>query len=66
MVTEEVAQLLRTTPATVRYWRHTGYGPQGRRVGRRVLYKASEVEAFWDTLSADRPSSSGPTAGTTR
>ncbi len=50
MVTEEVAELLRTTPATVRYWRHTGYGPKGRKVGRRVLYDAAEVEAFWEGL----------------
>lgn len=50
LVTEEVAELLRTTPATVRYWRQTGYGPRGRKVGRRVLYDAAEVEAFWSGL----------------
>ncbi len=54
MITEEVAELLRTTPATVRYWRHTGYGPKGRKVGRRVLYDAAEVEAFWKGLRTGR------------
>lgn len=53
LTTAEVAELYRTSPATVRYWRHTGYGPQGRKVGRRVLYDAHEVQAFWQSLSAD-------------
>lgn len=51
LTTEEVATLYRTSPATVRYWRHVGYGPKGRKVGRRVLYEAGEVQAFWQSLS---------------
>jgi hypothetical protein len=37
LTTEEVAERFRTSPATVRYWRHIGMGPAGVRVGRRVL-----------------------------
>ncbi len=50
MTTAEVATALRVSESTVRYWRHKGYGPKGRKVGRRVLYERSEVEEFWDTL----------------
>jgi len=46
LVTEEVATKLRTTPETVRYWRHAGKGPKSFKVGRRVLYAAEEVEAW--------------------
>jgi len=40
LTTNEVAELYRTSPATIRYWRHIGYGPNGRKVGRRVLLSA--------------------------
>jgi len=52
LTTDEVAELYRTSPATVRYWRHIGYGPKGRKVGRRVLYERSKVEAFWNDLGS--------------
>lgn len=50
LTTTEVAAIYRTSPATVRYWRSIGYGPQGCKIGRRVLYDAAEVERFWDEL----------------
>lgn len=50
LTTAEVAEVCRTAPATVRYWRHTGYGPKGLKVGRRVLYPAASVEAWLDDL----------------
>jgi hypothetical protein len=43
---EEVAVHYRTTVATVRYWRYTGYGPKGARTGLRVLYPRAEIERF--------------------
>ena len=52
LTTNEVAELYRTSPGPVRYWRHSGYGPTGRKVGRRVLYERSEVEAFWNDLGS--------------
>ena len=47
LTTQEVADLLRTSPETVRFWRHAGNkGPKSFKVGRRVLYAAEDVEAF--------------------
>ena len=46
MTTGEVADKLRTSPETVRFWRHVGKGPRSFKVGRRVLYAAEDVEAF--------------------
>ncbi|GAB7005786.1 hypothetical protein JCM18899A_32590 [Nocardioides sp. AN3] len=46
LTTEEVAELLRTSPETVRYWRHVRTGPASFKIGRRVLYARQDVEAF--------------------
>lgn len=46
LTTEEVAEHFRTVPATVRYWRHIGKGPRSFKVGRRVLYRESDVQAW--------------------
>lgn len=55
LTTAEVATWYRTSASTVRYWRSIGYGPPGRKVGRRVLYDPAEVDAFWQSLrSASR------------
>jgi hypothetical protein len=43
---DEVAARYRTNEGTVRYWRHKGYGPKGKKVGTRVLYPMAEVERF--------------------
>ncbi len=53
MTTEEVARQLRTSPDTVRYWRHTGYGPPGTKVGRRVLYDRMAVQDWLKTLRSE-------------
>ena len=46
LTTEEVAEIARTRPSTVRYWRTAGTGPRGVKRGRRVLYPQSEVERW--------------------
>lgn len=46
LTTQEVAEALRTSPETVRYWRHVGQGPKSFKVGRRVLYALEDVESF--------------------
>lgn len=46
LTTEEVAEQLRTPAATVRFWRHRGEGPKGTKFGRRVLYRASDLQAW--------------------
>ena len=50
LTTEEVALLCRTSPSTVRFWRHQGKGPASFRVGRRVLYEAGVVETWLQQL----------------
>ena len=57
LTTEEVAARYRTAASTVRYWRAIGYGPKGRRVGRRVLYDERDVQAFWDAQASGGTSS---------
>jgi DNA-binding transcriptional MerR regulator len=46
LTTDELADLCRTSASTVRYWRHVGYGPDGIKVGRRVLYSSEAVETW--------------------
>ena len=50
LTTAEVAALLRTPESTLRYWRWQGTGPQGVKVGRRVLYRQDAVEAWIESL----------------
>lgn len=54
MTTEEVAEHYRTAVSTVRYWRHTGYGPHSVRVGKRVLYTRAAIEAFDAALGSEQ------------
>ncbi len=46
LTTEEVADRYRTSPETVRFWRHVGKGPLSFKVGRRVLYALEDVERW--------------------
>lgn len=46
LTTEDVARILRRSPETVRYWRHTKQGPRSFKIGRRVLYDAADLETF--------------------
>lgn len=48
LTTEEVALLLRKTPSTMRYLRYVGAGPRSFKLGRRVLYRRCDVEAYID------------------
>ncbi|MEH3033634.1 MAG: helix-turn-helix domain-containing protein [Aeromicrobium erythreum] len=52
MTTEEVAELARTKPETVRYWRHIRKGPASFKVGRRVLYARIDVEKWLEDARA--------------
>lgn len=46
LYTEEVAALSRKTPATIRWLKATGQGPTCGKLGRRVVYRRSDVEAW--------------------
>lgn len=54
MTTAEVAELCRTSPGTVRYWRHEGSGPTGTKIGRRVLYRREDVERWLEDQYAEQ------------
>jgi len=52
LTTQEVADLLRTSPETIRYWRSLGRGPASFKTGRRVLYDADAVTEWIDREKA--------------
>ncbi|MBA3250758.1 MAG: helix-turn-helix domain-containing protein [Geodermatophilaceae bacterium] len=53
LLTDEVAACIRVPAATLRYWRHCGTGPRSFKVGRRVMYRRADVEAWLDRQYAD-------------
>ncbi|MFE5292997.1 helix-turn-helix transcriptional regulator [Isoptericola sp. NPDC056618] len=46
MRTDEVSEETGIPAATLRYWRHIGAGPRSAKLGRRVVYRRSDVEAW--------------------
>lgn len=58
LTTEEVAEIARTEPSTVRYWRMVGKGPKGIKRGRRVLYPESVVERWMRGVDDPAPAAS--------
>ncbi|MER5544421.1 helix-turn-helix transcriptional regulator [Streptomyces sp. NPDC001118] len=49
--TAEVAERYRTSESTVRYWRQIGKGPRGVKIGKRVLYSATELQRYEEALA---------------
>ena len=60
LTTAEVADRYRTSPSTVRWWRHIGYGPAGTRYGRRVLYREEDLDAWEAERDAQEAAARGP------
>ncbi|GAA0960291.1 helix-turn-helix transcriptional regulator [Frigoribacterium faeni] len=50
---EEVAALLRRTPAAVRYMRHAGTGPKSAKVAGRVMFREDDVTAYIEAAFQD-------------
>lgn len=44
----EVAEMCRLPEATLRWFRHAGKGPRSAKLGRRVVYRESEVRQWID------------------
>lgn len=42
----EASEMTRVPVATLRYWRHMGTGPESFKLGRRVMYRTSDVRAW--------------------
>lgn len=60
LTTAEAAERVRQAEATLRWWRHIGFGPKSFRAGRRrVLYAESDVTAW---LEAQRSAEDGARA----
>jgi predicted DNA-binding transcriptional regulator AlpA len=46
LYTEEVAALARKSPATIRWLKAMGQGPKWGKLGKRVVYRRADVEAW--------------------
>jgi len=46
LTTNQLADRLQVSPATLRYWRHKRTGPPGVKFGKVVRYSLAEVEAW--------------------
>ncbi|MGA7466854.1 MAG: helix-turn-helix domain-containing protein [Mycobacterium sp.] len=46
LFTDEAAALVRKSVATMQWLRATGQGPRSGKLGRRVVYRRSDVEAW--------------------
>ncbi len=46
LMSEEVAEILRVPVTTLQDWRYRGVGPRAARIGRRVMYRASDVDRW--------------------
>lgn len=53
LTTSQLAERFQTPESTVRYWRHTGYGPPGVKIGRRVLYRVADVQEWERAIRRD-------------
>jgi predicted DNA-binding transcriptional regulator AlpA len=51
LTTAEVAQIMRSPVSTLRYWRHLGTGPHSFRLGRRVVYRRTDVTEWLNEQS---------------
>lgn len=48
--TQELADFLNLPIQTIYQWRKRNYGPPGRKMGRHIRYRRSEVERWIDSL----------------
>ena len=44
----EVSELTGIPEATLRFWRHAGTGPPSAKLGRRVVYREADINAWVD------------------
>lgn len=47
---QDVSDFLGVPVKTLYTWRHHGYGPKGRRVGRYVRYDPDDVREWFESL----------------
>jgi len=56
LMLHEVAERTRMPLATLRYWRHRGEGPRTFKLGRRVVAREEDVEAWIAEAAAQQVS----------
>lgn len=49
MTTTEFAALVKQRVSTVQTWARTGFGPPAARIGKRIVYRRSDVEAWLES-----------------
>ena len=52
LTTPEVAEALRVPVRTIHLWRSKGIGPVGTRLGKRIVYRADDVAAWFEAQGA--------------
>lgn len=52
LTTEELAEYLQIPARTLEDWRHRNYGPRYARMGKRVRYRQSAVDAWLEEIEA--------------
>ncbi len=45
---EDVTEMTGIAPGTLALWRHKGTGPRSAKLGKRVVYRESDVAAWID------------------
>jgi excisionase family DNA binding protein len=60
---KQAAQFLGLSPRTLESWRLTGNGPAYIKVGRRVRYRRSDLEAWLDARRRTSTSDPGSSTG---
>lgn len=58
----EAAERMRVPEATLRYWRHKGTGPRSAKLGRRVVYRERDVDAWIEKQFTTAAGTSGDAA----
>ncbi|UKD53671.1 helix-turn-helix domain-containing protein [Amycolatopsis sp. FU40] len=51
----DVAEYLGIPVKTLYDWRNRKYGPEGKRVGKYLRYRAEEVQRWFDSLDSTEP-----------
>ena len=62
LTVKEAAQKLGISPHTLDAWRAKGFGPQYRKIGRRVLYERNDLVVWASNQSRTSTSDSGSAA----
>jgi predicted DNA-binding transcriptional regulator AlpA len=59
MLLNEVAELTRQSPGTLRWLRHQGLGPPCVKIGRRLVFRRSAVLAWISQLEQEQAGAEG-------